>query len=354
MNLPDGLSVIDRRHHIAGNAADRIDDNGVLVHQYGPHLFHTNAEDVFAWLQRFAAWTPYCHRVRARLPDARLVPLPINLDTINTVFDTAFTSATDTRDFLRRIATPIAAPRNAAEYLASEIGTELTDLFFRRYTRKMWAVELEDLHPSVVKRLPLRHDRSDQYFNDRHQALPRDGYTSLIAAMLDHPAISVTTGCAFVPGMERDAHFCFNAMPIDEYFDYRLGPLPYRSLRFHHQTHYAWDGLPWAVRNYTDASPYTRETWWHCLPAHHRVETGRRTMTLEEPCDALENGHERYYPVRTADDRFQLRYRAYRDLADRLPNMIFIGRCGTYQYLDMDQVVAQSLGGARRWLAMAG
>jgi len=220
--------------------------------------------------------------------------------------------------------------------------------FYR--TGKMWAIELEDLHASVVKRLPLRHDRTDHYFADRHQALPRDGYTNLIAAILDHPAITVTPNCAFAPGMERGFHTCFNAMSIDEYFGNRLGPLPYRSLRFHHQTRLAWDDLPWSVRNLTDHGPFTRETWWHCLPDHHRHETGRRTMTLEEPCDWQDNGHERYYPVRTADDRYQLRYRAYRDLADALPNMRFIGRCGTYQYLDMDQVVAQSLAGARGWL----
>jgi UDP-galactopyranose mutase len=346
------VDVIDRRDHVAGNAADVVDGNGVRLHCYGPHLFHTNAEHVFAWLQRFGAWVPYRHRVRARLPDGRLVPLPVNLDTINAVFGERLANADEASRFLTTQAVPIEAPRNAGEYLRARLGDVLTNLFFRPYTRKMWGHDLEDMDASVVKRLPIRLDRSDAYFpDDRHQALPRDGYTALVAEILRHERIHVATGTAFAPGLHHGYQHCFNSMAIDEYFAAALGELPYRSLRFHARAATEWDSDPCSVRNYTDAGPCTRETWWHCLPAHLVRETGRRTVTVEEPCDYRDNGYERYYPVRTADQRYQRLYREYQALAAAEPGMTFIGRCGTYQYLDMDQVINQSLLGARRWLA---
>ena len=345
------VHIIDRRDHIGGNAADHVDANGIRVHRYGPHLFHTNATPVFGWLQRFGTWVPYHHKVRAILPDGQTAPLPINLDTINIVFGQNLTTQDQAEAFLQRVSDPVGAPANAAEHLRSRIGTVLTDLFFRPYTRKMWGLELEDMDASVVKRLPVRFDRSDLYFPaDRHQALPKDGYTALFERILDHPAITVTTACDFVPGMERDYTHCFNSMAIDEYFAHRLGDLPYRSLRFHHDTVAAAQAPDASVRNYTDNGRFTREAWWHNLPNHVVQDTGRRSVTQEEPCDYRDNANERYYPVKTADGRYQTLYRAYKDLADRLPNMTFIGRCGTYQYLDMDQVINQSLIGARRWL----
>ena len=346
------VEVIDRRDHVAGNAADAVDANGVRVHRYGPHLFHTRSHHVVDWLARFGAWVPYRHRVRARLPDGRLVPLPVNLDTIAAVFGEDLRTEAAAAALLGRVAVPIAHPANAGEYLRANVGDLLTDLFFRPYTRKMWGLELEEMDAGVVKRLPVRFDRGDAYFPDEtHQLLPRDGYTAIVAAMLDHPGICVAVGTAYAPGMERGYRHCFNSMAIDEYFGFRLGDLPYRSLRFHHSTEVAWDALPYSVRNYTDDGPYTRETWWHCLPGHLVSETARRTRTMEEPCGYRDNADERYYPVRTADGRFQKLYGEYSRLAGGLANMSFIGRCGTYQYLDMDQVINQSLVGARRWLA---
>jgi UDP-galactopyranose mutase len=345
------VRVIDRRDHIGGNAADFVDANGVRVHRYGPHLFHTNATPVFEWVQRFGDWTPYLHRVRAILPDGRFAPLPVNLDTINTVFGAALHTEAEAADFLRSVAVPIDDPGNAGEHLRSRIGEVLTDLFFRPYTRKMWGLELEEMDASVVKRLPIRFDTNDLYFpGDRHQALPAEGYSALFRAIFDHPNISVALSTDYVPGIEQSFRYCFNSMAIDEFFDCRLGELPYRSLRFHHTTVTEWDDQPYSVRNYTDAGRFTREAWWHCLPGHLDHETGRRTVTVEEPCDYRDNDNERYYPVKTADGRYQELYQAYRALAEGLPNMAFIGRCGTYQYLDMDQVINQSLSGARRWL----
>ena len=170
------VTVIDRRPHLAGNAFDEVDANGVRIHRYGPHLFHTNSSTVIGWIRRFARWLPYRHRVRAELPDGRRVPLPINLDTLSAVFGQRLQDADDANALLARLAVPIAEPRNAGEYLRSRIGDVLTDLFFRPYTRKMWAMELEQLDASVVRRIPLRVDREDAYFpGDRFQALPAGG-----------------------------------------------------------------------------------------------------------------------------------------------------------------------------------
>ena len=345
------VDVIDRRDHIGGNAYDYRDQNGIRVHRYGPHLFHTNNESVVVWLQRFGEWVPYMHRVRAVLPDGRFVPVPVNLDTINAVFDAGLQSEADATAFLARIAEPISAPRNAAEYLNSRIGRELTDLFFRPYTKKMWTLDLEEMDESVVRRIPLRYDREDRYFpNDRFQMMPRDGYTTIFEAILAHENIAVSLNTAYEKGQERDYSHCFNAMPIDEYFDYAHGELPYRSIRFHHRTEPAGPDRAWSVTNFTDTGPHTRETWWHLIPNHLLQDTGLRTLTREEPCDYKDNDRERYYPVKTADGRYQTVYQRYKTMAEQLGTMSFIGRCGTYQYLDMDQVINQSLAGAERWV----
>jgi UDP-galactopyranose mutase len=346
-----GVTVIDKRPHIGGNAYDFADTNGVRVHLYGPHLFHTKLQRVIDWLTRFGSFIPYEHKVRAILPNGKLAPMPINLDTVNAVFGTGYSTAAEVEAHLARVALKIAEPRNAAEHLQSRIGVELTDLFFRPYTKKMWGFDLEDMSPSVVKRIPLRTDRVDTYFaSDETQMLPRDGYTALFASMFDHPGIELGLGTGFSRDMLKQYGFCFNAMPIDEYFGFQLGDLPYRSIRFHVRTE--MDGAAWEapVTNFTDSGPYTRETNWDALPRHRVEATGRRTITREEPCDYRDNGMERYYPVKTADGRYQALYEKYRALAEAEPDMEFIGRCGTYQYLDMDQVINQSLAGAERWL----
>jgi UDP-galactopyranose mutase len=346
------VDVIDRRSHIAGNAFDAVDDNGIRRHHYGPHLFHTSNMRVADWLSRFTAWVPYEHRVRARLPDGRTAPLPINRTTINTLYGLDLRNEADVSAHLAREAVPIAAPSNAAEYLYARIGRPLTDRFFRPYTRVMWALELEDLSPSVVKRIPLRTDDEDRYFpTDRFQNLPRDGYTALFECMLDHPAVRVTLDTPFDRSFERGFDHVFNSMAIDEYFGFGMGELPYRSIRFHVTTEPADAADPPAAQvNRTEIGPITRETWWHMLPGHVARTTGRRTRTAEEPCDYRDNGMERYYPVKTADNRYDALYRAYRQLAHAVPHVSFIGRCGTYRYLDMDQVVSESLASARRFL----
>ena len=346
------VNVIDKRSHVGGNAFDHVDDTGIRIHRYGPHLFHTSNAAVVDWLSRFTAWVPYEHKVRAKTAD-RFVPLPINRDTVELVFDRSFATEADLTEFLERIRVRKEV-RNSADYLHATIGETLTDLLFRPYSRKMWGLDLEELDASVVKRVAPRLDRDDRYFAaDRFQMMPTAGYTPLFEAMLDHPRISVSLDTAFDKAMLADAEACFNSMPIDEFFDFRYGALPYRSIRFHHRAA-PRDTRDWAVTNYTDDSAFTRETHWYVIPLHDDKSSTEVTITVEEPCDYRDNDLERYYPVKDADGAYREAYLKYTALADAEPDLTFIGRCGTYAYLDMDQVVNQSLAGARRWLVGPG
>lgn len=350
------VDVLDCRPHIGGNAYDELSVDGTRVHRYGPHLLHTNNESVMAWLERFGSFMPYVHRVLAELADGCHVPLPVNRTTINTVFSVNLKLETEVAAFLASVAEPCAQPRNAAEHLYSTIGRKLTDLFFRPYTKKMWDLDLEDMHESVVRRISIRTDDDDRYFpGDRFQVLPLHGYTAVFRNIFDHPNIQVVLGQRYDKGVESGYGVCFNSMPIDEYFDYGYGPLPYRSIRFHHRSvGSSYSRAPTSVVNFTDTACWTRETDWAKLPGHQEVNGKTKTVTTEEPCDYRDNQMERYYPVRTSDDRFILVYRQYRVLADRNPRMYFIGRCGTYQYLDMHQVISQSINNVRRWLREQG
>lgn len=356
-NLAEGghsVTILDKRDHVGGNAYDFVDQSGTRIHRYGPHLFHTNNEEVVHWLGRWGDWVRYDHRVRALLPSGLTAPLPINRRTLEIVFGVHLADAEAAQALLARVSARIEHPAHAADYLHSRIGKELTDLFFRPYTKKMWALDLEELDADVVKRLPLRFDDEDRYFpQDRFQLMPRHSYTAIFERILDHTNIKVELGQAFCRGMERDYEAAFLSVPIDEYYSGCFGPLPYRSIRFEHAIKVKQPEMSWAVTNFTDSGLWTRETAWHMLP-HHDNGLASGTHTREEACDYTDNDFERYYPVRTSDGRFQKIYEQYAKLADETPQITFIGRCGLYQYLDMHQVINQSLLGVRRWLRKHG
>jgi UDP-galactopyranose mutase len=346
------VDVIDKRPHIAGNAYDETSPEGIRVHRYGPHLFHTNNKIVVDWLCQFGSFVNYEHEVQALLPDGRAVPLPVNRTTINMVFDEHLQTEQDVKHFLSRLALPIVSPANAAEYLQANIGTLLTDLFFRPYTKKMWAMDLEEMAPEVVKRIPIRFDDERRYFpNDRYQIMPRDGYTAIFEKIFCHKNIKIHINQVFDKSMLSGYDHCFNSMPIDEYFDYCFDPLPYRSIAFHHKTVPSFTSSEVAaVTNFTDTGPRTRQTDWSAIPCHVVMDTGMKVLTQEEPCDYLINNRERYYPVKTSDGRYDQIYQKYKSQSTSEKNITFIGRCGTYQYLDMHQVINQSLNTVRSWL----
>nr|WP_294332828.1 UDP-galactopyranose mutase [uncultured Sphingomonas sp.] len=249
--------VIDKRPHIAGNAFDHQDDAGILIHQYGPHIFHTNSADIFDYLSRFTEWRPYEHRVLAEVR-GQLVPIPINRTTLNALFGLSLEPEQEAADFLADRAEPVTVIRSSEDVVISAVGRELYETFFQGYTRKQWGVDPSELDKSVTARMPTRTNTDDRYFTDRFQAMPRDGFTAMFARMLDHPNIDLERGVTFEDAKRR---FSFDQIvytgPIGEYFDFRFGKLPYRSLRFEHVHEGREWAQPVAVVNYPDETvPY--------------------------------------------------------------------------------------------------
>src|SRR5215203_1404735 len=228
--------IIDKREHIGGNAFDYHNDDGILIHKYGPHIFHTNSKEVFEYLSQFTDWRPYQHRVLASV-DGQLLPIPINLNTINRMYGTDFTSF-QLEEFFRSVAEPCARIRTSEDVIVSRVGRELYEKFFRNYTRKQWGLDPSELDATVTARVPVRTNRDDRYFTDTYQVMPLRGYTRLFERMLAHPNIKVMVNADYrelrdmIP--HRDVVF---TGPIDEYFEFRFGKLPYRSLEFKFETH---------------------------------------------------------------------------------------------------------------------
>lgn len=307
------VHIIDQREHIGGNAYDFINSYGLRVHKYGPHLFHTSNQKVVDWLSQFTDWIPYKHRVKALLRDGRYVTLPVNQETAS-----------------------IVGPEN------------VLDIFFKPYTKKMWGLELEDLDPTILSRVPIRNDNNEYYFpNDSFQAMPKNGYTAIFERILDNKNISINLNKKFHKDMEGEYHHVFNSMPIDEYFDYRFGELPYRSIKFHHHTIPMPAALPVATVNFTHDEAFTRVTEWKKIPGHGD-NLSHTTLTFEEPCDYKDNQMERYYPVKDLKGINLQTYKKYKDSVRS--NMTFIGRCGQYAYLDMHQAISSALAIAQNFL----
>jgi UDP-galactopyranose mutase len=335
--------VIDKREHVAGNAHDRLDDAGILIHQYGPHIFHTNSAEIFDYLSRFTKWRPYEHRVLASVGD-QLLPMPINRTTLNKLYGLSLANEEEAAAFLAARAEPQQVVQSSEDVVVSAVGRELYETFFRGYTRKQWGIDPSQLDRSVTARVPTRTCTDDRYFLDRYQAMPLDGYTAMFEAMLDHPNIDVELGLDFAEAREQ---FSFDRVvytgPVDEFFDYRYGKLPYRSLQFQHVTEDREWVQPVAVVNYPDeAVPYTRITEYKHLTGQ---QASRTSLTYEFPSDEGDP----YYPIPRAEN--QALYKKYEALADAEPNVLFVGRLATYRYYNMDQVVGQALATYRRHLA---
>ncbi len=335
------ILVIDRRPHIGGNAYDRRDDHGVLIHPYGPHIFHTNAERIFVWLSRFTDWRPYEHRVLAKVGD-QLLPIPINRTTINRLYGLALDEAGVAR-FLEKARTPREPVQTSEDVVLNSVGPDLCDKFFRGYTRKQWGLELGDLSAGVAARIPTRTNDDDRYFTDAYQAIPRHGYTAMFERMLDHPNIACHVGHDYfeVRAEIAPGHTVYTG-PIDAFFDYRFGRLPYRSLRFEHE-HLAdreWFQDVGTV-NYPNDHAFTRITEFKYITGqvHPGTSVVREYPTAEgEP----------YYPIpRPANEAI---YQKYKAEAGETENVTFVGRLAQYRYYNMDQVVAASLSAAEKML----
>jgi UDP-galactopyranose mutase len=325
--------VVDRRAHIAGNAYDHYDDAGILVHKYGPHIFHTNSKEVFDYLSRFTPWRNYQHRVLAHV-DGQLVPIPVNLDTINLLYGTAL-NAMQMDEFLASRAEQRNPIRTSEDVVVSKVGRELYDKLFKNYTRKAWGLDPSELDAQVTARVPTRTNRDGRYFTDQFQAMPRNGFTQMFGSMLDHPNIKLllNTDYRAVKRAVRYRELIFTG-PIDEYFNYRFGKLPYRCLSFQHETlNQPWF-QPVAVVNYPNEYAFTRITEFKHLTGQEHPKT---SVVYEYP---QATGDE-YYPIPRAENNAL--YKQYQALAEATPEVRFVGRLGTYRYYNMDQVTAQAL-----------
>ena len=325
--------LIDKRPHIAGNAYDHHDEAGVLVHRYGPHIFHTNSKEVFDYLSQFTAWRPYEHRVKASV-DGQLLPIPINLDTVNQMYGLELSSY-DVESFFNAAAEQRESIRTSEDVIVSRVGRELYEKFFRNYTRKQWGMDPSELDAQVTARVPVRTNRDSRYFTDTYQAMPRRGYTRMFEAMLDHPKIKVMLNTSYAEVCDEVSYSeVIYTGPIDEYFGYCYGKLPYRSLRFMFETFETPQVQPVAVINYPNEQPYTRITEFKHLTGQVHPKT---TVVYEYP----QAEGDPYYPVPRPENATL--YQQYKVLADATPGVHFAGRLGTYKYYNMDQVTAQAL-----------
>ncbi|HSL46796.1 MAG TPA: UDP-galactopyranose mutase [Anaerolineales bacterium] len=325
--------IIDRRPHIGGNAYDYHNAEGILVHKYGPHIFHTNSYEVFEYLSRFTEWRPYEHRVLASV-DGQLLPLPINLDTINRMYGLNL-NAFELKDFFQKVAEPREKIVTSEDVVVSKVGREIYEKFFRNYTRKQWDLDPSELDASVTSRVPIRYNRDDRYFSDIYQVMPQQGYTRLFEQMLDHPNIKIMLNTDYqeIVNMISYRELIFTG-PVDEYFDFIYGKLPYRSLQFQLQTLNEEQHQPVAVINYPNEYPYTRVTEFKHLTGQSHSKT---TLVYEYP---TKDG-DPYYPIPRPENA-QL-YARYQALAAQKRGVYFAGRLATYKYYNMDQVVAQAL-----------
>jgi UDP-galactopyranose mutase len=334
--------LIDRRPHVGGNAYDEKDAAGILYHKYGPHIFHTNSDMVVDYLSQFTKWRPYEHRVRACVRD-QLLPIPINRTTLNKLFGLNLQTEEDAAKYLASRAEPVEAIRTSEDVVINAVGRELYELFFQGYTRKQWGLDPSELDKQVTSRIPTRTNTDDRYFTDMFQAMPLNGYTAMFERMLDNRLIDKALGTDF-RDIRDEAHEIADHIvytgPIDEYFGYCYGKLPYRSLRFDHRTLDQEWHQPVAVVNYPDPDvPYTRVSEYKHLTGQEHPLT---SITYEYPSAEGDP----YYPIPRAEN--QALYKRYEALADATGNVTFVGRLATYRYYNMDQIVGQALATFRR------
>ena len=325
--------LVDRRPHIAGNAYDHPDASGILVHKYGPHIFHTNSKEIFDYLSQFTEWRKFEHRVLAQV-DGKLLPIPINLDTVNRLYNRNLDSA-GLEKFFESVREKVENIRTSEDVVVSTVGRDLYEKFFRGYTRKQWGLDPSELSSQVTARIPTRTNRDDRYFGDTYQSMPLHGFTRMFENMLDHDKIEIQLSTDYrdikdsVPYREM-----IYTGPIDEFFDYRYGKLPYRSLEFRHETHEMEVFQPAPVINYPNDHDYTRITEFKYLTGQQHEKT---SIVYEYP----RAEGDPYYPIpRPQNAELNAKYQA---LVNDTPGLYFVGRLASYKYYNMDQVVGQAL-----------
>lgn len=326
--------IVERRPHIGGNAFDEFDAYGVLIHRYGPHLFHTNSEKVIAWLSRFTGWKNYEHRVLAKV-GTLLLPIPINRTTINTLYGLTL-DQNGVEQFLKSVREIRDSIETSEDVVLSSVGRDLCEKFFRGYTRKQWGLDLSELSAGVAARIPVRTNDDDRYFTDKFQCMPENGYTAMFSSIVEHENIEVLLSTEYLSIKDRcnRRHTVFTG-PIDEYFGYCFGALPYRSLKFEHQ-HFADVNFFQSVGtvNYPNDFDFTRITEFK--HATGQIHSGT-SIVREYPCSEGDP----YYPIPRKEN--ENLYQQYKKLASETFDVTFVGRLAQYRYYNMDQVVAAAL-----------
>lgn len=327
------ILLIDRRNHIAGNAYDSYNEEGILIHNYGPHVFHTNDERVYRYLSQFTAWRQYEHRVLSSV-NGKLVPIPINRNTLNTLLGLHLQTQNDVELFFNSEKVAYNEITNSEEFVTSRIGKRLFGLLYEGYTRKQWGIEPKELAPSVCGRIPIRTNTDDRYFEDTFQSIPAEGYTKMFEKIIAHPNIhlSLKTGFNDVPSSNFDK--VIYTGPIDEFFQYLYGTLPYRSLKFEHEIIHKEFFQSAASINFPNEFDYTRISEWKYITGQKHSHTA---ITREYP----QAEGEPYYPIPSAKNEQQ--YQRYEKETTKLKTVYFVGRLATYRYYNMDQVTAQAL-----------
>ncbi|KGQ18853.1 UDP-galactopyranose mutase [Lysobacter dokdonensis DS-58] len=335
------VRVIDKRPHIAGNAFDELDSHGVLVHRYGPHIFHTNAERIWEWLSKFTEWRAYEHRVRG-VVDGREYPFPINRDTLNALYGLDLDEA-GAEAFFERVREPREPVRSSEDVVLNSVGRDLYEKFFLHYTRKQWGLDPSELKAGVAARIPVRTNTDDRYFTDTFQAMPKFGYAKMFEAILDHPNIAVEFDVDFEDLRKRGgfAHTVYTG-PIDAYFAHCHGALPYRSLRFEHEHLPSVDTYQSVgTVNYPNDHAYTRITEFKHLTGQQHAGT---SIVREYP----QADGDPYYPIPRTEN--ELLFKRYEAMAENERDVTFVGRLAQYRYYNMDQVVGAALAAVRRLL----
>lgn len=328
------VTIIEKRHHIGGNAFDSYDVNGVLIHNYGPHIFHTNSERIFNYLSQFTEWRPYEHRVRC-VVNGTQYPFPINRETINNLYNLNLNDE-EVAQFFEKVREPRSPVKTSEDVVLNSVGRDLYEKFFLNYTKKQWGLDPSELKAGVAARIPVRTNTDDRYFTDKYQAMPLHGYTKMFENMLNHSNIEVKTGVDFSQiKNEIKAHHVVYTGPIDEYFNYCFGKLPYRSLRFHHEHHPNTTQLQSVgTINYPNDFDYTRITEFK----HLTGQTHYGTSTVKE---YPQSEGDPYYPI--PNDENEALYKQYETLAKTETGVTFVGRLAQYRYYNMDQVVGAAL-----------
>lgn len=337
-SLGKKVLIIEKRGHIGGNCYDYYNDNGILVSKYGAHLFHTNYEDVWEYVNRFSEWYKYEHKVLASV-EGQLVPVPVNITTVNKLFNLQLKNSEEMREWLASVQVKNEHPKNGEEAALARVGKELYEKIFKNYTKKQWDKEPSELDASVLERIPVRDNFDDRYFSDKYQALPKEGYTKIFEKMLNNPNITIKLNTDFFnirEDLNKDAKLFYTG-PIDQYFDFKFSikeKLEYRSLRFEFETYDKEFFQENSVINYPNEHEFTRIVEYKHFTGQKHPKT---TISKEYPCWEGEP----YYPV--PNPRNQEIFEKYKQEAGKLTNIYFVGRLANYKYFNMDQAFKNAL-----------